>query len=134
MRGADMVIRDLMDVMRPHGEYTATATFYETRPLNNNAGGTMFDFAYVEPRTKQYTRIFANVAGEDDSIAIRTNERLPFKAGECYVRMPDGRLYICEQVMLDYDKASKQALRMFAMPVGTEKLLRLSVYNDGWRT
>lgn len=127
-----MVIRDLMDLMRPHAEYTASGHFYKSRPLNGNAGGIPFDFSYVEPKTKAYARIFANVVGEDENLAIRTDERLDFKTGKSFVRMPDGKLYIVSEVMIDYDTAPKQALRMFAVPVGAQRLIRLKPYADGW--
>ena len=127
------VVRDLMDFNRPHSDFTATATFFSTRPTNQTTGGIAFDFSYVEPKSKAYSRIFSGVAGEDENVAIRTSERLPFKAdGENYIRTPDGKLYIITQVMNDYDKAPKQTLRMFANPVGAEKLLRLKIYKDGW--
>lgn len=127
------VIRDLMDLMRPHADYTATAVFYKTRPTNETTGGIEFDFSYVEPKSKAYARIFGNVVGEDENVAIRTNERLPFKAdGENFIRLPDGQLYSITQVMVDYDKAPKQALRLFANPVGAERLLRLKIYKTGW--
>lgn len=125
-----MVIRDLMDILYPHAEYAAEAVFYETRPLNSNAGGLTFDFAYVEPRTKAYTRVFGNVAGEDERIAIRTIARLKFTAGKNFVRLPDGKLYIITEALADRDKAPKQALRLFANPIGTEYLLRLKFYAD----
>lgn len=125
-----MVIRDLMDLMRPHAEYTASGHFYKSRPLNGNAGGIPFDFSYVEPKTKAYARIFANVVGEDENLAIRTDERLDFKTGKSFVRMPDGKLYIITEVLADRDKAPKQALRLFANPIGTEYLLRLKFYAD----
>lgn len=127
-----MVIRDLMDVMRPHTEYTATATFYESRPLNGNAGGVPFDFSYVEPRSRAYTRLFANVVGEDGNIAIRTDERLNIVPGKTHIRLPDGQLYIVNQVLYDYDKAPKQALRMFPMPIGVERLIRMIPVRDPW--
>ena len=127
-----MVIRDLMDIMNPHAEYTASAVFYKSRPFDINAGGIQFDFSYVEPKSKAYARIFANVVGEDENIAIRTNERLDFIAGKSFVQMPDGLLYIVNEIMIDYDKAPKQALRMFACPVGVERLIRMKPYKDGW--
>ena len=126
-----MVIRDLMDVMRPHTEYTATATFYESRPLNGNAGGVPFDFSYVEPKSRAYARLFANVVGENASVAIQTDERLDIKPGN-YIRLSDGQLYIANQVLYDYDKAPKQALRMFPMPVGVTRLIRMIPVKDPW--
>lgn len=123
---------DIINIMRPHGEYTATGRFYKTRPLNHNAGGASFYFAYVEPKSKTYARIFANVTGADENIAIRTVAELPFKAGESCVRLPDGALYTVVQVMSDYSRAPQQALRMFKNPSGVEKILRLKRYEDGW--
>lgn len=129
------VIRDLMDLMAPRADFTATAIFYATRPTNQTTDGIAFDFSYVEPKSRAYSRIFANVVGEDENVAIRTNERLPFKSdGDNYIRLPDGVLYTITQVMTDYDKAPRQALRMFANPIGAERLLRLKVYKDGWET
>lgn len=129
-----MVIRDLMDLMYPKAQYTATGTFYSSRPLNANAGGITFDYSYVEPKTKAYARIFANVVGEDESIAIRTAERLDFKAGKSFIRLPDGQLYLVSEVLIDYDTAPKQALRFFAQPVGVQKLIRMKPYTDGWNS
>lgn len=128
-----MVIRDLMDILHPRADLTAEGTFFSTRPLNGNAGGVPFNFSYVEPRTKAYTLIFENVSGEDEKIAIRTDERLNFKTGQSFVALPDGRLYIVSEVVIDYDTAPKQALRLFAVPVGVQKLVRLKRYKDALR-
>ena len=127
-----MVIRDLMDLMRPHSEYTATALFFESRPLNGNAGGIPFVFSYVEPKSRAYTRLIGNVTGEDANIAIQTDERLDFQPGKTRIRLPDGQLYIVNQVLYDYDKAPKQALRMFPMPVGVTRLIRMIPVKDPW--
>lgn len=125
-----MVVRDLMDIMHPHADLTAEGTFFSTRPLNGNAGGVPFSFSYVEPRTRAYTRIFDNVSGDDEKIAIRTDERLDVKPRTSFIALPDGLLYIVTEVVIDRDKAPKQALRLFANPFGTELLIRLKRYED----
>lgn len=127
-----MVIRDLMDILYPHAEYFAEATFYETRPLNSNAGGLTFNFAYVEPNTKAFTRIFANVIGEDENIAIKTIARLNFVTGKNYIRLPDKRLYLVTEVLADYNTASKQAMRILPAPIGIEHIIRMSYCKDDW--
>ena len=121
---------DISDILQPHGDFTARGVFYISRPLNHNSGGAGFYYAYVEPRSRAFSRLFANIIAEDGSIAIRTRQKLDVVPGESCVRTQNGQLYLVSQVMEDYDKASKQALRLFRRPPGVELLLRMTPINE----
>lgn len=128
-----MVIKDLMDIMHPHSSYTAEGIFYKTRPLNSNSSGIPFHYSYIEARTKQYTRIFENVSGEAENIAIQTDERIDVKPDVSFMQLADGRLYMATDVMYDRAKAPQQALRLFANPVGTQQLIRMQKFDDPFK-
>lgn len=121
---------DIIDILSPRAQYTARGIFFKSRPLNHNSGGVSFAYSYVEPRSSAFARLFANVISEDGSIAIHTNKRLDIVPGESCIRTQNGQLYIVNQVMEDYNKASQQALRLFKRPVGIELLIRMTPINN----
>lgn len=121
-----------MDIVRPHAQYPAEAKIYASRPLNGNAGGNNFGFAYEEPKSRAYARLFSNVTGEDSSIAIRTDERIKVDPGKTYVRLPNGQLYIVVSVLEDFSKAPQQAQRLFAVPFGVVRIMRMKPVDDPW--
>lgn len=121
---------DIIEILRPRKQYPAVGIFFQTRPLNHNSGGVKFAFAYVEPRSKNFARIFANVIAEDGEIAISTNAKLNIKAGESVIRTPDGQLYLVNQSLINFDKIPQQALRIFKTPCGVEQIIRMTPISD----
>lgn len=121
-----------MDILNPHDDYTATATYYPTRTNDASVGGQKFSYEYVDPRSRAYRRLFGNVQDFDaDITAIRTKDRIAFIVGGMVVTA-DGACYRVTEVGVDYSTASKQALRLFKTPLGTSFLLRLQSIENPW--
>ena len=124
-------IQDLLDIMQPQSEQTAEAEFFKSRPLSALDGAVTFSFSYVDPHSKSYGRIMGSNI-QASTLAIRTKQRLDIVVGKSRVRLPDGIMYIIDQVMTDYSQVPQQALRLWGAPVGAPRLLRLTQIEDAW--
>lgn len=124
---------DWLDIAKPSKEYTATATFYEEEMDDPSVGGQTFRYAYVDPLSHTYKRLFANIqsTADDGECAISTVDRLPYKIGG-YVKTQDGRMFMIKQVEQDFSSAPKQAMRILPVPVGTRYVIRMVRVRDPW--
>lgn len=126
------MVKDILDLMHPSPEFTLTGTYYEERPDSPDIGGKQFSYEYVDPYTKTWRTLFSNIQASAGETAIRTDARLSFKEGKGIVVLQDGTAYMIEQKMTDYQSAPKQAFRVLPVPIGTQYVLRLTVYEDMW--
>ena len=129
-------INDLMDVIQPAAEQTATAQLYTHRPISPSDGGITFNFSYVDPHSKTYSRLMGtNLQNVEGQIAIRTRQRLKFVPGESIIVMPDMNWYVVSQETVDYNSVPQQVLRLWGgAPVGAARLLRLTQIESDWGT
>lgn len=125
------MIQDSLDIFNPRARFTATGIFYKNRPELGD-GGEEFSFEYVNPYSSVYRRLFAGIQGESGEVAISTNDPISPKNNESYVLLQDGNLYVVEQVEVDYREAEKQAMRVFAVPLGTTTVMRLLRIENDW--
>lgn len=126
------MIRDVMDILNPHEENTATATYYPTRTNDPAIGGQKISYKYVDPRSRVYRHLFPNLQMFDgDNVAISTKDRLDYKVGG-FIVTADGAYYQIDERAVDYSTASKQALRLFKTPLGTSFVLRMHSVDNPW--
>ncbi len=126
------MVHDSLDLFTPRSRFTATGKFWAERPDSADEGGTAFHYEYVDTASRTYRRLFANIQSfEAGEVAIRTNDLLPF-TNKGYFMTADGDLYRIIQVQKDYQAASKQALRLFGTPIGTEFVIRAVNVLNPW--
>lgn len=65
-------------------------------------------------------------------MVIRTNDLIKPVENRSYMLLADGRLFRVAQIEIDYQSASKQALRLFGTPLGTTLALRLVEEENKW--
>ena len=124
------MLNDSLDILNPRGRYTAEGTYWAERPDSTDAGGTRFNYEYVDPFSKTYRVLFGNIQSvEAGETTIRTNDIIGFQPGG-FVMTADGRLFNVLQVAKDYSSANKQALRLLGTPLSTEFVLRLVTAPD----
>ena len=122
---------DALDFLNPKNRYTATGKFYAMRP-DADPSGIMFNYEYVNPYSSTYKRLFSNIQGEASNVVIRTNDLIKPVENRSYMLLADGRLFRVAQIEIDYQSASKQALRLFGTPLGTTLVLRLVEEENKW--
>ncbi len=126
------MIRDAMDVLNPHAENTAKATYYHTRNDPTTVGGMAISFEFVDPRSSAYRRTFGNLQDFNvTTTTIRTKDRFKYMIGGVIVT-GDGACYRILECSIDPGSAPKQAFRMFRIPLGVDFLLRLQSIDDPW--
>ena len=126
------MIRDILDLMNPRTRFTLTGTYYAERPDSPDVGGQQFNYEYVDPSTRTWRTLFANIQGSAGETAIRTDDQLSFKEGSGIVVLQDGNCYAIEVKMVDYQSAPKQAFRILPVPLGTQYVLRLVAIEEPW--
>ncbi len=126
------MIRDILDLMNPRTQFALSGTYYAERPDTPDVGGQQFNYEYVDPATRTWSTLFANIRTSAGETAIRTNDRLSFKVGSGVVVLQDGTCYTIEQKMTDYQAAPKQAFRVLPIPVSTQYVLRLVAIEAPW--
>lgn len=123
---------DALDFLKPRAKFTSIGKYWDERPESSTKGGKLFNYEWVDPSSRTYRRLFANIqtfdAGES---AIRTNEALRYKIGG-YVMTQDGQLFRILQCATDYSAAPKQAFQLIDIPVGTEYVLRIVSVDNRW--
>ena len=125
------MIRDILDVMNPHTQFTAKANYYE-EPVNGpEVGAKQFNYEYVNPFSNTYKRLFANIQGVAGEVAIRTQDQLKYKINGIVVTQ-DGQTFKIVQVEKDYQAANKQVLRLLGTPVSTQYVMRLVAIENPW--
>lgn len=125
------MIYDALDILLPRERFTAEGKYWEGRP-EIKEGGIPFNYEYVNPYSAAYKRLFANIQDSSGDVAIRTNDMLNPIVNESCVLLADGRLFRVAQVEIDYQSASKEALRLFGVPLGTTYLMRLVAEDNPW--
>ncbi len=126
------MIRDILDLMNPRSQFALKGTYYAERPDSPDVGGQQFNYEYVDPSTRTWRTLFANIQASAGETAIRTDDQLPFKAGNGIVVLQDGTCYTIEQKMTDFQAAPKQAFRILPVPLGTQYVLRLVAIDEPW--
>lgn len=126
------MIKDILDIMNPKQQFTLTGKYFSERPDGPDAGGEEFNYEYVDPYTKTWRTLFANIQAGAGETAIRTDDQLEFKEGKGMVILQDGTAYLIEQKRTDYSSAPKQAFRVLPVPIGTEYVLRLVAVEEPW--
>lgn len=126
------MIRDILDVFNPRQRFTLTGKYYAERPDGPDVGGEEFNYEYVNPYSRTWRTLFANIQAGVGETAIRTDDQLEFKEGKGMVILQDGTAYLIEQKATDYQAAPKQTFRVLPCPVGTEYVLRLIEYKEPW--
>jgi hypothetical protein len=126
------MIRDILDIMNPRARFTLTGRYYDERPSSPADGGEEFNYEYVDPSSRNWRSLFANIQVSAGQTAIRTDDQLKFKEGKGIVVLQDGTAYLIEVKMTDYQSAPKQAFRILSLPVSTEYLLRLVAVEEPW--
>ncbi|AWW06100.1 MAG: hypothetical protein [Caudoviricetes sp.] len=126
------MIRDILDILNPHTQFTLSGTYYPERPDGPDVGGQQFNYEYVDPTTHTWRTLFGNIQVSAGETAIRTDDQLSFKEGKGLVNLQDGSWYTIEQKATDYQSAPKQAFRVLPVPVGTQFVLRLVATEEPW--
>lgn len=125
------MIYDALDILLPRARFTATGKYWEDRP-EVEAGGVLFNYEYANPYLAAYKRLFANIQGSSGDIAIRTNDILNPVKNRSHVLLADGRLFLVADFEIDYQSASKEAMRLFGVPLGTTHVFRLVEIDNPW--
>lgn len=126
------MIRDILDLLNPRTQFALAGMYYPERPDGPDVGGQQFNYEYVDPSTKTWRSLFANIQVSAGETAIRTTDQLSFKTGNGIVRLQDGNWYSIEQKATDYQAAPKQAFRVLTVPVATQYVLRLVAIEEPW--
>lgn len=126
------MIKDILDVMNPKQRFTLTGKYFDDRPISPDVGGEEFNYEYVNPYSRTWRTLFANIQAGAGETAIRTNDQLKFREGKGMVILNDGTAYAIEQKMTDFQSAPKQAFRVLPTPVDTEYVLRLVAVEEPW--
>lgn len=126
------MINDSLDIFNPRERFTATGVLYSDRP-EISGGGEEFSYEYVNPYSSTYRRLYANIQGEAGEVAIRSNDNIQPVINKSRIKLANGILYNVLSVEIDYQAASKQALRMFGTPVGTQLVMRLVPAENAWQ-
>lgn len=125
------MINDILDILNPRGQFTATAKYYDTLPSSPDDGGQKFSFEYVSPYSKTYQRIFANIQGEPGNVIIRTNKNNNYSINGIIITQ-DGKAYRIKQVEKEYPESSKQVQRLFISLVNCTYLISLEETDEPW--
>lgn len=125
------MIRDLLDVLNPRPRFTAAGVLFDGRP-EVDGGGEPFNYEYINPYSSTYRRLYANIQGDSGEVAIRTNDLIRPEINKSHIKLADGKLYCVLQVDVDYQTSEKEAQRLFAVPLGTQIVMRLVPVDNPW--
>lgn len=126
------MIRDILDIMNPHAQFTLSGRYYSKRPDGPEDGAQLFNYEYVDPSSRQWRTIFSNIQGSADETAVRSGDQLSFKESTGIICLQDGKWYKIVSKMTDYQSAPKQAFRVLPVPVGTQYIIRLLSVKMPW--
>ena len=127
---------DFLDIMQGRLFNTYAGKYYDKIPdaefdANVSQDAAMhFDYEYVDVTSKTYKHLTSNLTeSESTATAIKTSEQLAWRVGG-FVILTDGRLCTIISVTEDRTNSSQEAGRLFAIPLGTEYILRLTEYEN----
>lgn len=124
---------DWLDIANPKARFTASATYYEETVDDPSDGGQKFQYEYVNPFSNTYRRLFGNIQSTEGEgeCTIRTDNQVKFKTS-AYVILQDGRTFQIVQVEQDFAPASKQAMRILAVPASVQYVIRMVRVPNPW--
>ena len=126
---------DILDIYNGRYYNTYLGTYYKKLPsptlytsiedLYNLETGIFIDYEILDPASREYRTIISNLIDTDTmNVAIKTRDIEDYRAGE-FIVLEDGNLYKILSVTEDTSAASREAARLFPVPLGTEYILRL---------
>lgn len=118
---------DFIDIQEGRFNETYTGRYYALIPylVETAAPAVIFDFEFVDTDNRAYRTILQNVTTDEAAdVVIKTREQLPFKARQ-HVSLEDGRLFTIISVSIDRSTVSKEAAKLYPLPIGSELILRL---------
>lgn len=126
---------DILDIYNGRYYNTYSGTYYKRLPsptlytsiddLYNLEAGVFIDYEILDPASREYRTIISNLIDTDTmNVAIKTRDIEDYRSGE-FIVLEDGRLYKIISVTEDTSAASREAARLFPVPLGTEYILRL---------
>ena len=94
--------------------------------------GVPFDYETLDPTEWHYKQLLQNLIDKQAaSVTIKTKTALEWRDNG-YISTMDGRLYSIISVTEDVRAASREARSLFAVPVGTEYIIRLVEIDNPW--
>ena len=130
---------DYLDIAQGRYFQTQAARYYRVLPTpqakdvpSHEQDPQPFEYEALDPTEWHYRQLLQNLIDKEAaSFTIKTKTRLLWRVGAQIVTM-DGRLYKIISVTEDVSASSRQARRMFAVPLGTEYVLRLVEVENPW--
>lgn len=122
---------DYLDIVNPKTKFTATASYYAEPMDGPDIGVQQFSYAYVNPYSNTYRRLFANIQSVAGEVTIRTSDKINFCVNGIVV-LPDGKAFKILQVETDFQASPKQAFRLFSTPIATEYVIRMVSVPNSW--
>lgn len=133
---------DLLDILQGRANQTIEATYFTKLPefldilnltaqdLMEHEEGAPIDIEYVNPTEWHYKQIIGNLVDKDGATAtVKTRDANGYRGG--YIVF-DGKMYQILSCLEDTSGASREAMRMFPVPLGTEYILRLLEIDNPW--
>ena len=112
--------------------YIKLPTSSQTERQDPDTVGIPFDYETLDPTEWHYKQLLQNLIDAQAATAtIKTTDRLEWRNNGYIVAM-DGRLYRIISVTEDVRAASREARALFAVPVGTEYVIRLVEIDNPW--
>lgn len=130
---------DYLDIIQGRYYQTQGAKYYRQLPIPETGAAQSpeaipqpFEYEAVDPTEWHYRQLLQNLIDKEAATyTIKTKTRLVWRVGGYVVTM-SGRLYKIISVTEDVSATSRQARRLFAVPVGTEYVIRLSEIENPW--
>lgn len=118
---------DFLDICEGRYYQTYSGRYYQALPyLDPDAPPAIFfDYEYIDLDSRAYRHIVQNITDDKAAdVSIKTRAQLNFRANQ-YISLEDGRLFAILSVAIDRASASREAARLFPLPMHSEFIIRL---------
>lgn len=111
---------------------TAVMPAAESAPQDPDTVGIPFDYETLDPTEWHYKQLLQNIIdAQGATLTIKTKSALDWR-NNGYIAAMSGNLYRIISVTEDVRAASSEARALFAVPVGTEFVIRLVEIDNPW--
>ena len=133
---------DYLDLMQGKFYQLETGKYYKRLPKATTPGsgemqdpdtvGIPFDYETLDPTEWHYKQLLQNIIdAQGATVTIKTKSALEWRNNGYIVAM-SGNLYRIISVTEDVRAATPEARALFAMPVGTDFVIRLIEVDNPW--
>lgn len=123
---------DFLDLETVRDDQYLEGTYYERLPKTPQDHPVLFSYEQLNPVSRDYAKLMGELRADNETTAIRTNERLRWRINS-YVCTQDGKFWQIEGIVTQVQsEENKEVLRVLAQAIDTDFLLRLRLKDNPW--